>query len=213
MAKTLEYCMNLNYRAEVVRKNGMYRMFIPELVVCAEDDSIERAYEKLETAKEEYFKRMIEGGYEDYIVEPEMQGRTAKRYRADRFSEFGVFFIKLMITVFLLLILMGVTYKLIEGKGKSKIASSWMPEAIVEPHIFVYHKIKDINAKLKDMPMERREEIRAEISEALNNSKPFLDEFVVFFSQYRNELCGYDGKQTKAVKRHVSTKAIQNKSE
>lgn len=213
MAKSIEYCKNLNYKAEVTKKNGMYRMFIPELMVYAEDDNIERAYEKLETAKEEYFKRMIEGGYEDYIVEPEMQRRTAKRYGPDRFSEFGLFIIKLMITMFALLILMGVTYKLIEGKVKNKIASTGISAAIREPHRFVYNKIKDLNAKLKDMPTERREAIRAEIRDTLNNSKPFLDEFAVFFSQYRNELCGYDGKQTKAVKRYVSTKAIQNKSE
>ncbi len=75
--KDLKYFKNLNYHIEVIKKNGKFILYIPELSLFEEDETFERAYDKLESEKEKYFLKMIDMEAQDEIVEPAYLGRKA----------------------------------------------------------------------------------------------------------------------------------------
>jgi len=66
----LQYFLELTYEIKLIKKDGIYWLFIPELSCVAKDVDLENAYEKLEFEKEEHFKKMIDSGMGKYIVDP-----------------------------------------------------------------------------------------------------------------------------------------------
>ena len=102
-----EYFKSKNYTVRF-RKNGkFFTLFIPDLSLVAEDEKLEKAYEKLEQEKEKFFRCMIESGFANCIPEPERVD-TANKPR----SGLKHFFVKLSIIVTLIILLGGFSYKL-----------------------------------------------------------------------------------------------------
>ena len=75
--KDLEYFKKLQYDVVVKKRKDRFVVFIPELAIVEEDESLDKAYEKLDLEKERYLQKMIENEYQGYIKEPE--GRRDKK--------------------------------------------------------------------------------------------------------------------------------------
>ena len=105
--KGLEYYKRLNYEVLVKKKKDTFIVSVPELTIVEEDESLDKAYEKMNLEKEIYFEKMIENGYQHYIKEPE-GGIRKKSF----ISGWLPFFqnIAIIIFIFFLLGLVGARY-------------------------------------------------------------------------------------------------------
>lgn len=206
MTKGLDYYKGLQYRVEIRKNGGSFSLCIPELRVFAEDASLDAAYGRLQAEKEEYFTRLLDAGYGDYIVEPEMRKAPLSISRSGHFEGMPGFFIKLMITIIAVLIVTAVLFDWAKDRVMSELAASDAYMMMKEPQRFAYHKIKDINIRLTDMPEDQREAIKTGIRDALNTGKPFIDEFMVFFSQYRDEICNKSAAGASTGKKQIAKK-------
>ena len=86
-------------------------MAVPELCIVEEDGDLDKAYEKLESEKEQYFSEMVEGGFEEYIKKPE-KTQLRNKFR----HNLALFGIKLII----ILIICFVGVKVAENKDLSR---------------------------------------------------------------------------------------------
>ncbi len=92
--KDLEYFKNLKYDIVVRKNEDTFLLYIHELCLVTEDKNLEQAYVKMESNKENYFKKMIENHFQEHIEEPE--GREIRK----TFSwNLAPFFIKLTVVV------------------------------------------------------------------------------------------------------------------
>lgn len=119
--KNLEYFKNLKYNIVVRKNKDKFILYIPELNLFEEDESFEKAYEKLKSEKEKYFQKMIEMEAQDAIVEPAYLGRKAIKKLLNRLIPF---FIKLFVTVSIVVVLLATiddissTFKYIKRASK-----------------------------------------------------------------------------------------------
>jgi len=162
MEKDLEYYKKLHYDIILKKKSGRFVLSIPELCCIEEDVSLEKAYEKLESEKEKYFQEMIASDSQSYIKEPE----AMRLKKSNLFSSLAPFSIKLALIAFIGVVGMQVAISKIKSleHDLSKKAHS---------------VVTDLNNKFKSMPPERKEEIRMELRETVQNIRPFVDEFKV----------------------------------
>lgn len=162
MEKKLEYYKKLNYDVVLKKKGDCFVLFIPDLCCIGEDASLEKAYEKLELEKEKYFQEMIESGSQSYIREPE----AVKLNKSNLLNNLVPFLIKLLIIGLVGVVGMQVAVnrvKSVEHKISKKALGA----------------VKDLNNKFKSMSPEKKEEIRMELREAVQNVEPFVDEIKV----------------------------------
>lgn len=99
--KTLEHFRKLKYDIVTRRLKGKFILFIRELSLFGEDESLEKAYEKLELVKDQYFQKLIEMGAQNDITEPDRS--KAKNTFFGNIASFAVKFIVIVITVIVLL--------------------------------------------------------------------------------------------------------------
>ncbi len=66
----LDYFQNLNYEIRLRKKRRRYVLAIPELGIVEKSEDLIVAYEKIQTAKEAYFRSMIEDGFASSIIKP-----------------------------------------------------------------------------------------------------------------------------------------------
>jgi hypothetical protein len=69
--KDVGYYKNMEYEVILRKKKGNFVLVVPELCIVEEDKDLGKAYEKLESKKEQYFIEMIEDGFEEYNRKPE----------------------------------------------------------------------------------------------------------------------------------------------
>ena len=173
--KDLEYYKKLQYEVITKKRKNRFEVIIPELAIIEEDESLEKAYEKLESEKEKYFQEMIENDYQDYIKEPEGE-KIKKEYIPDLTN----YLIKLTITVLVIIFLgvvgMKVTLDKVEHETRSIL--SIRPENILRELLDGSCRIRDIISSISD---ERQEEIRLEVRKTIKQIKPFFDEFKPLF--------------------------------
>ncbi|KAF0144478.1 MAG: hypothetical protein FD156_1782 [Nitrospirae bacterium] len=162
MEKNLEYYKKLSYDVVLKKKGDCFVLFIPDLCCMGEDASLGKAYEKLELEKEKYFQEMIASGSQLYIREPE----AIKLKRSNLVNNLLPFLIKLLIIGLIGVVGMQVAVTRIKS-AEHKISQKALGA------------VKDLNNKFKSMSPERKEEIRMELRETVQNVKPFVDEIKV----------------------------------
>ncbi len=101
--KNLEYFKSLKYDILVRRGKDKFTLFIHQLCLFAEDENLEKAYEKLESEKEKYFRQIIEYNYQDHIVEPEPKG---SKNQERNFWNLVPFFVKLAVITTVVVVLL-----------------------------------------------------------------------------------------------------------
>ncbi len=99
--KDLEYFKNLKYDIVIRKKKEGFLLSIHELSLLEEDTDIEKAYEKLEYAKDIYLNKMIENGYQEHIGEPK-----DKKMKIVSTWNLAPFFIKLFAVVLVIAIVL-----------------------------------------------------------------------------------------------------------
>lgn len=162
MERNLEYFKRLNYNVVLKKKGDCFVLFIPDLCCMGEDASMEKAYEKLELEKEKYFQEMIESGSQSYIREPE----AVKLNKSNLLNNLLPFLIKLLIIGLVGVVGMQVAVTRIKS-AERKISKNALSA------------VTNLNNKLKGMSPEKKEEIRMELRETVQNVKPFVDEIKV----------------------------------
>lgn len=170
MEKDLEYYKKLPYDIILRKKGDQFVLFIPELCCIEEDASIEKAYKKLELEKEKYFKEIIEISSQSYIREP----GAIKYKKSNLFNSLLPFMIKLVIIIVVGVVVMQVAVVKLKSSER-KISKK------------AQNVITDINNKLKKMPPEKKEEIKKELREIVQNVKPFVDEIKVLLDSEENK--------------------------
>ncbi len=169
--KDLEYFKKLQYDVVVKKGKKRFIVFIPELAVVEEDESLDKAYEKLDSEKAKYFQEMIENGYQDYIKEPE-----GRKIRKTSISDLTNYLLKLAITIVIIIILgvVGMNATLDKVKKETQNIINIAPEIIHQELIKEASRLRDI---INNMTDERRQEIRLNLQGTVKKIKPFLDEF------------------------------------
>jgi len=99
--KNFEYFTNLKYYIVVRKVKDKFVLYIHELSLLVEDESLERAYEKLESEKGRYFQKMIEMEAQNNITEPACFGGGEKTIKLINQLQNSLvpFSIKLIVTI------------------------------------------------------------------------------------------------------------------
>lgn len=145
--------------------------------LIVEGENLSEAYEKLEKEKAVYFKKVIELDVRDTIEEP-----APIKLRKKLFTDLPLFFIRLSIIVFVVGILLFVSVSIASPVVSSQlrqIPRQTMDYVLEESMVFVAELPGRINDALNNMPAEKKEEIRLELRDAIQQAKPFIDEFRV----------------------------------
>lgn len=97
--KDVSYYKKLNYNAILKKIDSNYYLFIPELSLIVEGKSLDEAYGRLETEKENCFKKAADMDVLDTIKEPE-----PVMFRKKLFVDLAMFFTKAFIIICVCLI-------------------------------------------------------------------------------------------------------------
>lgn len=173
MQKDLQYFMKLNYTVILKKTNNFYYLFIPELSLIAEGESLKETYEKLEKEKESYFRRAIEMNVEDSIKEP-----TSISLRKKISIDLFMFFTKTAIISLIIAILLVGTLPIFGSLINSSI------NAIPGQTKSLVLKFSD---KLSNMPQDKKDEIMLKLRKIVQEIKPFTDEVKVLFEDKSNK--------------------------
>ena len=57
--KDLDYYMSLQYEVILKKRKRGFALYIPELAIVEEDENLQKAYEKLKSEKNNYFKNYV----------------------------------------------------------------------------------------------------------------------------------------------------------
>lgn len=151
--KDLGYYKNLKYDVVLKKKGDFFVLFIPELACVTEDESLEKAYEKLELEKEKIFKKLIELNAQDIIREPV----RAKSIKKERFTNTLVsnllpFFVKLLIILLVGGIFLKVASNKIASLDQSKIITkiNQISRSIYNIDQITTKKLEEIRSKNND---------------------------------------------------------------
>ena len=190
--KDLEYFRKLQYEVLVKKVKRRFIVFIRELAMVEEDESLDKAYEKLESQKEKYFQEMIENEYQDYIKGP--KGRKIVKTSIFNISDLTNYLIKLTITAVIIAILgfvgMRVTLEKVRHETQNivnivdefkRAKRSYIDNA---PEIIIGQSrnlARRLIIGIDNMPDEKKEKRRLILREAIKQAKPFFDEFRVLF--------------------------------
>ena len=155
--------MKQQYYVILMKKNDVFYLHIPELSLIAEDKDLNKAYEKLESAKEAYFRKAAEMNLQGEI---ELPVSISIKTKKNLLSMFGPFFIKLCCIFIVGLILLNLT---------AAIARYVSYEVRGIP----YEVINKVNKMSDEDSMQKRLLLR----ETLKKLKPFIDEFRAAFSE------------------------------
>jgi len=141
-----------------------------------------KAYEKLESKKEEYFIEMIEDGFEEYIRKPE-KTIINKQFR-DKFGHnlalFGIKFLLVLIICFIGVGIVGNRINNFENKVADRFLT--LTNKIIEkaPREIALKSLA-IGDRLKNMSEERRAELRLKLRDTIRELKPFAYEISLLF--------------------------------
>jgi len=176
--KNLEYFMKLNYNVILKRRNKLFYLFIPELSIIVEKYNLNEAYEKLEIERELYIKKAIELNAQETIEEP-----APIKFKKTLFANYLPFFVKLFIIVFIVSI-----FSLPIARYVS-YQSSQMPRKSVS---FLWNLPESINNKLRNLSVEKKQDKILEIRGAIEQIKPFIEEFRVLLNDIQEK--GYESR-------------------
>jgi len=157
--KDLEYFLKQQYCVMLTKKNNTFYLHIPELSLIVQGANLNEAYERLQKAKNEYFKNAIEVNAQNEIEPPASLNIKIKK---NLLSVFGPFFIKLGVVFVAGFVLLSLTAAVL------KFASN---EIRGIPYI--------ITGKINSMSDEEIQRKKLLIRETVHKMKPFMDEVKV----------------------------------
>lgn len=173
--KDLEFFKKLKYDVVMKKRGNLFVLFVPELACIEEDESLEKAYEKLEMEKESYFRKMIESGYQDHIREPEGAKRK-KRFVDTVATNVLSFFVKSLIV----LLIGGIFIQVASYKyqGESNIFKKIKQISRIINHL---DEIGGTVSGIVSVPEAegRKKEIKLKLRETAKVLEPFIDEFKI----------------------------------
>ena len=185
MAEELEHFKSKSYDVKLRRTGNIFSLFVPDLSIVAEDESLEKAYDKLEKEKEKFFKKMIDNGLEDCIPEPGKIEVPKKPV-----FELQPFFVKLVIVLLLIGLAGGAGFKAVSSQiGKANKAVTKLQTDIADDLRGVDERIVSSIAKagfqvidrINTFPEEKRDKLRGELQKSMIKLKPFIDDFMMLF--------------------------------
>lgn len=171
--KDLQYFMTLNYTVILKRMNNFYYLFIPELSLIAEGESLNETYEKLEKEKELYFRKAIEMHVEDSIKEP-----APILLRQKILTDLFMFFTKTAIISVIVAIML---------VGTLPIFGSLINGSINAIPRQTKSLVLEFSDKLSNMPQDKKDEIVLKLRKIVQEIKPFTDEVKVLFEDKSNK--------------------------
>ena len=173
--KDVVYYKNMEYEVVLRKKKGNFVLVVPELCIVEEDKDLGKAYEKLESKKEQYFIEMIEDGFEEYIRKPE-RAIISRQFRDKFRHDLALFGIKFL----LVLIICFIGISIVENKVTDKFLT--LTNKIFEkaPREIALKSLA-VGDRLKNMPEERKAELRLKIRDTIRELKPFADEIGLLF--------------------------------
>jgi hypothetical protein len=176
MKKDLSYFMELKYNTILKKQNSSYFLFIPELSLIVEGNTPDDVYEKLESEKEEYFKRIIKLNVQDTVKEP-----APVVLRKKLFQNLISFFGKALITLICIFIIYSFMLK----------SLPIITEAISQVPRATYSFGRELSTKffvgLDNLSVEDKAEILKKIRMRLQQIKPFVDELRMFYEYDNNK--------------------------
>lgn len=164
--RNLSYYRSLEYSCILHRKAGGFVVLIPELSLCAEDETVEKALESLEMKKDEYFTRMIDNGLQGFIIEPRAFAALWRRTLLGPFDR--AFLMKLVVVAVLLICFLGI------GAAAAK--------RYLNPTRVVSRAFQIIDG-LNEAPEETKERVRKRLHDTAVKLKPFARELKVMFDE------------------------------
>lgn len=169
----LQYFMSLEYNAILRSTNNRHYLYIPELSVLAEGQTIEETYGNLEREKESYFRRMIDLGFQKEIGRP-LSVKIRKTFGKD----LSFFLIKIAAATICLIVVLNFLFiraeRFIETNSMDKIIGrSWKVETLVSI----------VNQKLSEIPEDGKERIRMQLKNIAEQIKPDVDEIMTVWEE------------------------------
>lgn len=157
---------NLEYDVVINKRGGKFVLFIPELAIIEEDESLEEAYQKVKLEKEKYVQKMVEFDLQNEIVEPQKE-ITGKGIFAATKADIAAFIIKIMI-----IIVVGVIAMLFISSRVESIKSADFGRVI-------YKRVSSLCDRINDMPDERIESAKLKLGKTVKKVEPLVDEVKV----------------------------------
>ncbi len=165
--RNLSYYRSLEYSCILQRRAGGFVVLIPELSLCAEGETVEKALESLEIEKDEYFTRMVDNGLQSFIIEPRAFSALWRRTLLGPFNR--AFLMKLVVVAVLLICLLGI------GAAAAK--------RYLNPTRVVVSRVFQIIDGLNEAPEETKERVRKRLRDTAVKLKPFARELKVMFDE------------------------------
>jgi hypothetical protein len=162
-----DHFKSLKYDIIVRKRKDKFVLFISELGLIKEDQNLEQAYRKIETAKEEYFKSMIGSDLSDRIQEP--SNLKSKRKFTNNITNFTV---KAMIVIFIGII--GAYFIL--TRVESFVSASMMSLGRSVSLGKIADESKVLLDKINNIPDQKIENARQKIRKTAKKYKPLIDE-------------------------------------
>jgi hypothetical protein len=178
VVKNAENLKNLQYDIILKKRDRKFILFIRELGILEEDESLEKVYQKIEVEKNKYIQKMLEFGLQDEIIEPAKKGKIYHSFAKTSFSrDMALFLIKLGIV--LIIALAGL--KLATERVNSFITTKVEAVKNFSFSDFARDKANSMYHNLIDMPEGKVEKGRMKARLAVKKFKPIVDEFKVLF--------------------------------
>jgi len=180
--KDIGYYKDMEYEVVLRKKRGNFVLVVPDLCIVEKDEDLGKAYEKLESKKEEYFIEMIEDGFEEYIRKPE-KTIISKQFR-DKFGHnlalFGIKSLLVLIICFIGVSIVGNKVNNFENNVADRFLTL-KDEIISKAPREIALKSLAIGDRLKNMSEERRSEIGLKLRDTIRELKPFAYEISLLF--------------------------------
>lgn len=164
--KDLSYYRSLDYSYILQKKRERFVLLIPELSLCAESETVEKALESLERKRDEYFTRMIDNGLQSFIIEPRAFATLWRKTFLGPTSR--SFLMKLVIVAVLISCLLGI--------GAATAKRYLNPSRIMS-------RMFQIVDGLNEAPEETKDRVKKRLHDTAVKLKPFTRELKVMFDE------------------------------
>jgi hypothetical protein len=190
--KDLNYFMNLNYDVVLRKKGDDYYLFIPELSVIAYGKELDEAYKKLNIAKEEFFRNIIDLKLQDTVNEP-----VGIKIRKKHYHEIFQYLMKVLVTFLLFVVIFIIIFLPVLSSFEKFVSNtiSSVPEKILSK------TAAKIEYKLTNMTEKEKEETRLRIKGMVSALKPFADEIRILFEDEKKTTRKSVDREGKAEKK------------
>jgi len=170
----LDFFKSLKYDVVLRKIKGKFVLFIAELGLVRKDESLEKAYHKLELAKEEYFRDMIESELSEKIPLP---ASLKNKQRSN--GNIGIFIVKTIIVIIIAAIGASFIFGRIESfvsNFTSSFSQNMSLDRIVSESAVLLDKINNI-------PDQKIETAGQKLKTTAKKFKPLIDELKILLKE------------------------------